>query len=203
MTQNLITSVFRKEVLKLSAYKVAEAKNLIKLDAMENPYTWPDDIKQQWLKAIKDCPINRYPDPEAKQLAQTIKQTNEIPDQSEILLGNGSDEILMWPSLCLIGDGDNAVTGQNTFSEYTFSTLVTNGEIRKAPLTNGKFNKNEILKLTDDKTKIVYICNPNNPTGTYLPKDEILDIIESIPKDKLVIVDEAYGEYGDEDFYSC
>ena len=94
MTKNLITTVFRKEILDLSAYKVAEAKNLIKLDAMENPYSWPEDIKLQWLDSIKDCPINRYPDPEARQLVKTIKETSHIPAQSELLLGNGSDEII-------------------------------------------------------------------------------------------------------------
>ncbi|MCK5192065.1 MAG: aminotransferase class I/II-fold pyridoxal phosphate-dependent enzyme, partial [Methylococcales bacterium] len=78
----------------MSAYKVADAKNLIKLDAMENPYTWPDNIKQEWLQEIKNCPINRYPDPEARQLVTALKESNQIPSQSEILLGNGSDEII-------------------------------------------------------------------------------------------------------------
>jgi histidinol-phosphate aminotransferase len=81
MTQSdLISSVFRKEVLALSAYKVADAQGLIKLDAMENPYSWPEDIKKTWLDALKDCPLNRYPDPEAGHLTATIKRLNQIPD---------------------------------------------------------------------------------------------------------------------------
>jgi len=94
MTHNLIKTVFRKEILALSAYKVAEAKNLIKLDAMENPYTWPEQVKDDWLQLIKECPINRYPDPEAKALLATLRQTNKISAQSGVLLGNGSDEII-------------------------------------------------------------------------------------------------------------
>lgn len=155
------------------------------------------------IKAIKSIEsYSIYPDGSSLELREAIASKNNIHTDN-IIVGNGSDEILMWPSLCLIGKGDNAVTALNTFSEYSFSTLVTDGEIRKAPLINGKFNKDEILKLVDNKTKIVYICNPNNPTGTFLPKNELLDLINSISKDKLIIVDEAYGEYGDEEFYSC
>lgn len=69
----LISSVFRKEVLAMAAYKVADATGLIKLDAMENPYGWPEDIKNEWMEALKDCQLNRYPDPEAKRLTKTIK----------------------------------------------------------------------------------------------------------------------------------
>jgi len=170
-----------------------------KLSSNENPLgSSPKAIEA--IKKIDSYSI--YPDGSSLELRKAIANKHNLTPEN-IIVGNGSDEILMWPSLCLIKDGDNAVTGLNTFSEYTFSTLVTNGEIRKAPLIDGTFNKNESLKLVDDKTKIVYICNPNNPTGTFLPKDEILDFIQSIPSDKLVIVDEAYGEYGDDSFYSC
>lgn len=170
-----------------------------KLSSNENPLGSSPGAMEA-IKAINSYSI--YPDGTSKELREAIaKKFNVKPEN--IIVGNGSDEILLWPSLCLIGDGDNAVTGLNTFSEYTFSTLVTNGEIRKAPLIDGKFNKNEILKLVDSRTRIVYICNPNNPTGTFLPKNEILDLIKTIPSDKLVVVDEAYGEYGDEKFYSC
>ncbi len=170
-----------------------------KLSSNENPL----GSSPMAMKAIKEIDsYSIYPDGSSKELREAIASKNDVHIDN-IIVGNGSDEILMWPSLCLIGKGDNAVTALNTFSEYTFSTLVTDGEIRKAPLINGKFNKDEMLKLIDDKTKIVYICNPNNPTGTFLPKVELLDLLNSIPKDKLIIVDEAYGEYGDEEFYSC
>ena len=93
-TNNLISSIFRKEVLAMAAYKVADARGLIKLDAMENPYGWPEDIKKEWLEALKECPLNRYPDPEARDLAQTIRRSNQLSDQFDVWLGNGSDEII-------------------------------------------------------------------------------------------------------------
>lgn len=170
-----------------------------KLASNENPL----GSSPMAIKAIQEITnYSVYPDGTCKDLRESLAKKNSISPEN-IIVGNGSDEILMWPSLCLIGKGDNAVTGLNTFSEYTFSTLVTDGEIRKAALVNGTFNKESILNLVDDKTRIVYICNPNNPTGTFLPKEEILDIIQSIPSDKLIVVDEAYGEYGDDEYYSC
>lgn len=174
-------------------------KGKLKLSSNENPLgTSPKAI--QAIQKIDNYSI--YPEGTSKELREAIAHKNGI-DIDNIIVGNGSDEVLMWPSLCLIKEGYNAVTGANTFSEYTFSTLVTGGEIRKAPLINGTFNKDSILSLVDDKTKIVYICNPNNPTGTFLPKNEILEIVNSISKDVLIVIDEAYGEYGDENFYSC
>jgi histidinol-phosphate aminotransferase len=69
---NLISTIFRKEVLAMEAYKIADAKGLIKLDAMENPYSWSDDIKKDWLKTLKDCHLNRYPDPQAAHLILSL-----------------------------------------------------------------------------------------------------------------------------------
>ncbi len=170
-----------------------------KLSSNENPLgSSPKAIAA--IKAIDSYSI--YPEGSSRILREALAKKHQISPEN-IIVGNGSDEILTWPSLCLIGKGDNAITALNTFSEYTFSTLITDGEIRKAPLIEGKFNKDEMIKLIDSRTRIIYICNPNNPTGTFLPKDEILDLISAIPDNILVVVDEAYGEYGDENFYSC
>ncbi|MGL1891535.1 MAG: histidinol-phosphate transaminase [Spirochaetaceae bacterium] len=170
-----------------------------KLASNENPL----GSSPMAIKAIQQIDnYSVYPDGSCKALREAIAKKHHLLPEN-VIVGNGSDEILMWPSLCLIGKNDNAVTALNTFSEYTFSTLVTDGEIRKAPLVNGTFDKKAMLELVDKNTKILYICNPNNPTGTYLPKKQILDFIQSVPKDILVVVDEAYGEYGAEDYYSC
>ncbi len=176
-----------------------KVKGKEKLSSNENPLgSSPMAIKK--IQAIDNYSV--YPDVNCTDLREAIALEHGVSSDN-IIVGNGSDEVLTWPSLCLVGRGDNAITGQNTFSEYTFSTLITEGEIRKAPLTDGKFSKKEIEKLIDSRTKIIYVCNPNNPTGTFLPKDEILNLITSIPEHILVVVDEAYGEYGDDDFYSC
>ena len=73
MSTQPLTNLFRPEILAMSAYHVADASNYIKLDAMENPYGWPEEIQQTWLEHLKDCPMNRYPDPEAKALAMALQ----------------------------------------------------------------------------------------------------------------------------------
>lgn len=176
-----------------------KVKGKEKLSSNENPLG-SSPMAIEAIKAVDNYSV--YPDGSCRELREAIaKKYHLTPDN--VIVGNGSDEILTWPSLCLIRKGDNAVTALNTFSEYTFSTLITEGEIRKAPLVNGTFSINAISELVDDKTRIVYICNPNNPTGTFLPKEEILDFVKSVSKDILVVVDEAYGEYGDSEYGSC
>lgn len=200
MTQKLITSVFRKEVLQLSAYKVAEAKNLIKLDAMENPYTWPDDIKQQWLEVIKDCPINRYPDPEAKQLCQTIKHTNHIPADSEILLGNGSDEIIQLLLMALPASA-SVLAPAPGFVMYKQVAQSLGLDYHAIPLQIESFELDLALMLDSIKQTqpaIIFLAYPNNPTGNLFQQQDIEAILEIAPG--LVILDEAYAPFADSSF---
>ena len=92
LNKDFIDSLIRPEVLAMNAYKVADASGFIKLDAMENPYHWPEDLTQQWLETIRSCPINRYPDPEATELAATLKQTTQVPDTAKLFIANDSNQ---------------------------------------------------------------------------------------------------------------
>lgn len=85
--QNLLATVFRQPILDLSAYKVANAANLIKLDAMENPYHWPEDMVNEWLEELRLAELNRYPDPYAHSLVQTLTALNQLSEQTDLLLG--------------------------------------------------------------------------------------------------------------------
>lgn len=200
MTENLITSIFRKEVLALSAYKVAEAKDLIKLDAMENPYTWPDDIKQKWLAIIKDCPINRYPDPEAKQLSETIKTSNNIPKQSEILLGNGSDEIIQLLLMALPPDA-SVLAPAPGFVMYKQVALSLGLNYHSVPLKADNFDLDLSLTLETIKQtqpSVIFLAYPNNPTGNLFNEQDMIKILET--STGLVIIDEAYAPFADASF---
>jgi len=200
MTEKLISSVFRKEVLNLSAYKVAEAKDLIKLDAMENPYTWPDDIKEQWLETLKDCPINRYPDPEAKQLAKTIKESNQIPHQSEILLGNGSDEIIQLLLMALPANADVLAPAPG-FVMYKQVSLSLGLNYHSIPLQADNFELDLPLLLDTIRNiqpSVIFLAYPNNPTGNLFNQQAIETIIETA--NGLVIIDEAYAPFADASF---
>ena len=200
MTKNLITTVFRKEILDLSAYKVAEAKNLIKLDAMENPYSWPEDIKLQWLDSIKDCPINRYPDPEARQLVKTIKETSHIPAQSELLLGNGSDEIIQLLLMALPVDA-HVLAPAPGFVMYKQVALSLGLNYHGIPLLADSFELDLPATLTAIKhyqPSVIFLAYPNNPTGNLFKEQDIESVIETAPG--LVIVDEAYAPFANASF---
>jgi histidinol-phosphate/aromatic aminotransferase/cobyric acid decarboxylase-like protein len=103
-----IATIFRKEVLAMSAYKVADAHGLIKLDAMENPYNWPEDLKLAWLDTLKDCPLNRYPDPTAQELSQTIRRIYQIDDQFD--LWHYLTQLALWRQLLALLCTNNLAT---------------------------------------------------------------------------------------------
>jgi len=197
---NLLSSIFRKEVLAMSAYKVADATGLIKLDAMENPYSWPEDIKKSWLETLKDCPLNRYPDPEAKHLTATIKRLNQIPEQFDVLLGNGSDEIIQ---LLLMALPSNAcvLAPDPGFVMYKQLSLCLGLSYHGIPLLADSFDL-DLPAMLDAIEKyqpsVIFLAYPNNPTGNLFSEASIRDIIKAAKG--LLVIDEAYAPFADASF---
>ena len=197
---HLITSVFRKEVLALSAYKVADAEGLIKLDAMENPYSWPEEIKTRWLETLKDCPLNRYPDPEARALVATIRHQNQIDDQFSILLGNGSDEIIQMLLLALPADA-HVLAPDPGFVMYKQLSQSLGLNYHGIPLQADNFELDLPAMLAAIETyqpSVIFLAYPNNPTGNLFNEASIREII-TLAKG-LVIIDEAYAPFAGASF---
>lgn len=190
----------KENILNMKPYKAGiKIEGKEKLSSNENPLgTSP--LAMEAIRSLLDFSV--YPDPASGNLRKRIAEKYGLkPDN--VITGNGSDEVLTWTAACLIGENDNAITASSTFSEYTFSVELLAGKMKKAPLNNGCFDPQEILKLIDDHTKIIYLCNPNNPTGTYLPGTVLTELLDNIPSEVLVVIDEAYGEYVEaEDFIS-
>ncbi|MEQ1529541.1 MAG: histidinol-phosphate transaminase [Methylococcales bacterium] len=200
MPKQLLAAVFRKEVLAMSAYKVADAGGLIKLDAMENPYGWPEDIKSQWLAALKDCALNRYPDPTAKQLCATIKRLNAIPEQHAILLGNGSDEIIQLLLMALPPDS-RVLAPDPGFVMYKQLSDCLGLHYHGVPLLAESFDLDlpAMLSAIDNyQPAVIFLAYPNNPTGNLFNPDAIKAIIKAA--NGLVVVDEAYAPFADASF---
>jgi histidinol-phosphate aminotransferase len=196
----LISSVFRQEVLAMSSYHVADATGLIKLDAMENPYEWPDDIKQNWLDALRDCQLNRYPDPEARQLKQTIRQSNHIAEEWEILLGNGSDEIIQL-LLMALPTGTSVLSPAPGFVMYKQLSDCLGLNYIGIPLLADSFDLDLPAMLTvieKHQPAVIFIAYPNNPTGNLFSETAIKDIIRTAKG--LVVIDEAYAPFADASF---
>lgn len=198
--QDRVTRWVRPEIRALSAYHVPNASGLIKLDAMENPYSWPTEMVEQWLETIRQAELNRYPDPSASTLKDRLRQAMAVPAGADILLGNGSDEIIQMVLLAMAAPGKTVVSVEPGFVMYhmiaTFAGMNYVGVPLQADFT---LNKKALLAaIADHQPAIVFLAYPNNPTGNLFDAAEIEEIIRVSPG--LVIVDEAYHAFADDSF---
>lgn len=173
-------------------------KQVIKLASNEN--AWGTSPKA--VAAIKKSlsSVNRYPDAQGFYLKKRLaKYFNLAPDN--FVLGNGSDELIDLVIKTFLEADENIVTSEGTFLEYGIIAQVNDRKIKKAPLRYFKYDLEAILRLIDKKTKLVFIANPNNPTGTYVTKDETEEFLNSLPEGVIVVFDEAYDAFIDVDDY--
>ncbi len=199
-TKNLAASLFRKEVLALSAYKVADAQGLVKLDAMENPYSWPEAIKTEWLNCLRDSPINRYPDPEAKQLTATLKQQNQIADDCALLLGNGSDELIQLLLMALPATA-SVLAPVPCFVMYKQISDSLGLNYIPVPLLADSFELDlpvMLATIAQQQPSLIFIAYPNNPTGNLFNEQAIITLLET--SKGLVVIDEAYAPFAQASF---
>ena len=107
----LIQVLIPERVRQVSAYQIPDATGMVKLDAMENPYRWPQSLRDELATRLADCALNRYPDPHADLIRAPLAQWMEIPDTLDLLFGNGSDEIIGLLISNLIGTGRSVCAG--------------------------------------------------------------------------------------------
>ena len=192
---DLISRVFRQEVRALSAYHVADADGLIKLDAMENPYEWPDDIKTRWLETLRPCALNRYPDPGARRLASTIKRLNGLKDDAALLLGNGSDEIIQM-LLMALPQGSAVLSPEPGFVMYKQLSHCLGLNYVGVPLRAMDFDL-DLPAMTEAidryNPKLIFLAYPNNPTGNLFDREAVDTLIDMASG--LVVIDEAYEPF--------
>ncbi|MGE5380742.1 MAG: histidinol-phosphate transaminase [Methylocystaceae bacterium] len=165
---------------------------VIKLASNENPLGPSPKGKEAAHRAVDDLML--YPDGNCYELKQTLASYFKVSEK-QLLIGNGSDEILKLLAETFLNVGDNIVCATPSFSEYEFVAGVMGAEIRMVPVNNFRLDLPAMLAQVDAKTKMFFVCNPNNPTGTILYKDELDELMAKIPASVLVIFDEAYYEY--------
>ncbi len=164
----------------------------IKLNSNENP----SGVAPKAIKIIKSlAPVmNFYPDGSCLKLKQKLSLKYSLNPEN-FIIGNGSDDIIMIIAGAFAGHDNNAVTSETTFSSYTFAVKYFGGAVKYAEMREGRFQLDEILQKTDKKTRLIFLCNPNNPTGTYFNHNTLSDFMKRVPEDVLVVIDEAYREY--------
>ena len=173
-------------------------KKVIKLASNENPF----GASPKAIVAMKKClnGVNRYPDSLGYYLKKRLARYFKF-EAENFVLGNGSDELIDLLIKTLVEPDENIVTSEGTFLEYEIVASASDREVKKAPLRYFKYDLEAILKLVDKKTKLIFISNPNNPTGTYLTKYEVTEFLKALAQNVVVVFDEAYDTFIDVDDY--
>jgi len=193
--------LIRPEIRALKAYRVPDASGLIKLDAMENPYAWPAPMKTAWLEALRDAPLNRYPDPAARALRARLAEVFRAPAGTDVLLGNGSDELIQMILLAVARPGAAVLAPVPTFVMYEMIATFAGMKFVAVPLAaDYTLDLRAMQKaMAEHRPAVVFLAYPNNPTGNLFDEAVIDTIVREAPG--LVVVDEAYYAFAGKTFF--
>ena len=197
---SLAAALLRQEVLDLHAYHVPESSGYIKLDAMENPYLVPTALRGEIAEAVTAAAINRYPDPGAVSLKEKIRGVTGLPQGMEVLLGNGSDELIQMLAMALNKPGAVLLSVEPSFVMYKMIAAFTGMRYVGVPLATD-FSLDlaaTLAAIKRERPALIFLAYPNNPTGNLFSADAMAQIIQSSPG--LVVVDEAYYAFASDSF---
>ena len=196
----LVTHWVRPQIRQLSAYHVADAEGLVKLDAMENPYRWPEALREEWLDLLRKVEINRYPQSQAPGVKAGLRRTMAIPDDMEVVLGNGSDELIQMIAMTVAGPGRKILAVEPSFVMYRMIATFLGMEYFGVSLKPDFSLDTASLLAEIERTRpaLIFLAYPNNPTGNLFKRDDLLQVIEAAPG--LVVIDEAYAPFTDVSF---
>ena len=197
-------SLAKEAVLKIRPYQpgrpIEEVKrelglrNAVKLASNENPLGPSPRAISNIKRALAS--LNRYPYGDCYYLRERLARKLNV-DKKNLIFGNGSDEIIAFAIRTFLKEGEEAITAIPTFLIYKLVTIANGSPFREVPLKDFKYDLVEMKKMITDKTKLIFISNPNNPTGTYLTQEEIDTFLEGLPSQVVVFFDEAYFEFAE------
>lgn len=196
-------NIVRKNILNIKHYvpgkpieEVQREFNLddvIKMASNENCF----GASPKAVKAIRDnlSSINRYPDASSFYLKKKMARLLGVKEEN-LIFGNGSDEIIGIAIRTFINDGDEVIVAKPTFLIYEIASQIQNASVKLIPLRQDfKYNLKVMSEAVSEKTKMIFVANPDNPTGTYVNKTELASFLKGIPEDVIVFLDEAYFEF--------
>ena len=194
-----INEWLRSDIQNIKAYHVPNSGNMIKLDAMESPFLVPQDLMKPYLTYLSEAVLNRYPNPSAEEVQQTLRSLMDIPNELGVLLGNGSDELIQLMALAC-ETGDTVLSFEPSFVMYEMIAKFTRLNY-KGVLLDGNYEINLDVTLNEiirTQPKLIFIAYPNNPTGNTFDRESIHAIIKE--SEALIVVDEAYYAYSEDSF---
>lgn len=165
---------------------------VIKLASNENPFGSSPKVKEAIVAELDQLPI--YPDGACLELRSALASFLKV-GEGELVFGNGSDEIVMLIVRAYLEAGTNTVMATPTFSVYKTNATIEGAEIIEVPCVNGAHDLDAMLARINDQTRVVWVCNPNNPTGLMIEEKELIRFLDQVPDHALVVLDEAYVEY--------
>lgn len=191
----------REEIKDLSPYvpgkpvedvkKEYNLDDVIKLASNENPLGCSPDA----LEAVKNTnSLEFYPDGNCTELKLALAEKLDL-DCKQIILTNGSDEMVDMLAKTFINSGDEVIMSSITFPRYFSVTQMMGAKSVIVPLKDWTYDLDGMFKAITEKTKFIWLCNPNNPTGTIFTEEALLKFLDGVPKDIIVVYDEAYNEY--------
>jgi histidinol-phosphate aminotransferase len=192
--------MLRQDILSLHAYHVQPSPGMVKLDAMENPYLLPENIRTEIARAVASAAINRYPDADAQGLKKKIKAVSCLPPEMDVLLGNGSDEIIQLLAMAVARPGATLMSVEPSFVMYKMIATFTGMNYVGVPLTEDfELDLAAMLEaIVRHQPALIFLAYPNNPTGNLFDAAAIVQIIEA--SNGLVVVDEAYYAFAADSF---
>ena len=164
-------------------------KSVIKLASNENPYG-PSPLVLRAM-AVASRSVNRYPDGACFYLRKELSHRLKV-NEDQIIFGNGSDEVIVLAVRAFVSQGDEVIVAKPSFLIYEIASLIEGARVRAVALKNFRYDLEGMKRAVTSKTKIIFIGNPDNPAGTYVPKDALKKFLTEVRKDILVFIDEAF-----------
>ena len=196
-------NIIRPEIRALAAYHVQPSEGMVKLDAMENPFGFPPDLRAGLAETLANASLNRYPPAGAEELKASIRAAMKIPAELDILLGNGSDEIIQLVAMASAKPGAALLSVEPAFVMFNMIATFCGLRYVGIPL-RADFSLDVdalIAAIKREKPAIIFIAYPNNPTGNLFEHAGVLAAIEAANEyGGLVVIDEAYFAFASESF---
>jgi histidinol-phosphate aminotransferase len=201
---SLIENIIRPDVRALAAYHVPDSTGFVKLDAMENPYTLPPALRSELGRRLADVALNRYPVPSYSTLKHRICAQFGVPAGFDVVLGNGSDELIAMLSIACAKPGAKVLAPVPGFVMYAMSAQLAGLEFVGVPLrADFALDLDAMLAaIAEHQPAITYLAYPNNPTGTLFDADAMVQIIRAVGDAGIVVADEAYQPFAPSSFMS-
>ncbi|HEY2309666.1 MAG TPA: histidinol-phosphate transaminase [Gaiellaceae bacterium] len=172
---------------------------VVKLASNEGPFPpFPAALEAMERAALE---LNRYPDGGAWSLRTELAERHEV-SFDEVIVGAGADGIIDLLAQATLDPGDDVVCGWPSFPSYVLTAMKLGADARRVPLRDHTFDLDGLLAAIGPRTKLVYVCHPNNPTGTANGRDELLSFLDRLPEHVLCVLDQAYFEYIDDPDYA-